>query len=221
MVDKLNVILASNSPRRKELITLSGWKWSSSPVDIDETPGFNESPVDYVRRLAKEKAAACKNHHNVIILAADTIVVDENTILGKPSDKDDARRMLKQLRGHSHSVMTAAVLFDPVTYRLEEELCLTNVPMRNYSDSEIDEYVESGDPLDKAGAYAIQHAGFHPVENFQGCFASVMGLPLCHIKRMAKRFRKPISESQESDCQRVNHYTCQIFQQIADGVEIG
>jgi septum formation protein len=221
MVDNLKVVLASNSPRRKELITLSGWSCSHSPADIDETPHLNENPADYVRRLAKEKAAACINRNNEIVLAADTIVVDENKILGKPVDKDDACRMLKQLRGHSHQVMTAVVLLNPITGRMEKELCSTDVPMRNFSDAEIDDYVASGDPLDKAGAYAIQHAGFHPVESFRGCFASVMGLPLCHIKRMAKRLREPISESLESECQRVNHYSCQIFKQIADGVEIG
>lgn len=221
MVDKLNVVLASNSPRRKELITLSGWICSNSPADIDETPGLNENPNDCVRRLAKEKASACINRNNEIVLAADTIVVDNNKILGKPLDKKDACRMLKQLRGHSHQVMTAVALLDPITGRMEEELCSTDVPMRNYTDAEIDDYVASGDPLDKAGAYAIQHAGFHPVENFHGCFASVMGLPLCHIKRMAKRIGGSVSGSLESECQRVNQYTCQIFKQIGDGVDIG
>ena len=151
MVDNLKIVLASNSPRRKELISLSGWSCLHSPADIDETPGLNENPKDYVRRLAKEKAAACQIKENEIILAADTIVVDENKILGKPLDNVDAFRMLKQLRGHSHQVMTAVVLLDPVTGRLEEELCSTDVPMRNYSDAEIDDYVASGDPLDKAG----------------------------------------------------------------------
>lgn len=215
------IVLASNSPRRKELISLTGWICSVSPADIDETPRPGEIPEAYVYRLAKEKATTCKSETRELILAADTIVVDGNQLLGKPRNREDARCMLQQLRGHTHQVMTAVVLFDLVTGRLEEELCRTNVPMRNYSDAEINTYIASGDPLDKAGAYAIQHDGFHPVENFCGCFASVMGLPLCHIKWMAKRFGRPVSDSLVSECQRVNHYPCPIFKQVADGAEIG
>jgi MAF protein len=215
------IVLASNSPRRKELISLTGWICSNFPTNIDENPIAGETPEGYVKRLAKEKATACKNKSQDLILAADTIVVDSNQLLGKPDNKVDARRMLVQLRGHVHQVLTAVVLLESATGRLEEELCRTYVPMRNYSNEEIDAYIASGDPLDKAGAYAIQHAVFHPVENFSGCFASVMGLPLCHIKRMAKCFEKPISDSIVSDCQRFNQYTCPIFQKVADGLEIG
>jgi len=215
------IILASNSPRRKELISLTGWICSTSPADIDETPWSCEAPEDYVTRLAKEKAAACNREGLKLILAADTIVVDANQIMGKPLNEEESRRMLLQLRGHTHQVMTAVVLFDPFSGRLEEELCLTHVPMRNYSDEEIGTYIATGDPLDKAGAYAIQHSGFHPVVNFHGCFASVMGLPLCHVKRMAKCFETSVADSLVAECQRTNQYTCSIFQQVADGAEIG
>jgi predicted house-cleaning NTP pyrophosphatase (Maf/HAM1 superfamily) len=93
--------------------------------------------------------------------------------------------------------------------------------MRNYSDEEIVAYVKSGDPLDKAGAYAIQHSGFHPVEDFQGCYASVMGLPLCHLKRLAIRFGLPVSADLVSNCEKMNNYACPIYQQVENGVEIG
>ncbi|MEI8132388.1 MAG: Maf family protein [Leptolinea sp.] len=221
MFDQSKIVLASNSPRRKELISLTGWIFSTSPADIDETPRSGEAPENYVTRLAKEKAAACRNEGLELILAADTIVVDANQIMGKPLNEEESRRMLVQLRGHTHQVMTAVVLFDSGTGRLEEELCLTHVPMRTYSDAEIDTYIASGDPFDKAGAYAIQHSGFHPVASFHGCFASVMGLPLCHVKRMAKSFEKPVADSMVTECQRINQYTCSIFQQVAHGAEIG
>ncbi|HEX7557328.1 MAG TPA: Maf family protein, partial [Leptolinea sp.] len=126
-----------------------------------------------------------------------------------------------QLRGHIHQVMTAIGLLDPVSNLLEQELCCTDVQMRDYSDAEITTYVASGNPLDKAGAYAIQHTGFHPVENFCGCFASVMGLPLCHLKRMAAKKNLPAAQNMAEKCQQINNYACPIFQQVEAGYEIG
>lgn len=221
MVVNSKIILASNSPRRKELISLTGLVVFTAPADIDESPQTGEAPGFYVRRLANEKAIACKAEQPGMILAADTIVVDAGRLLGKPVDNKEARRMLQQLRGHAHRVMTAVTMFDPATGCSEQEMCVTAVPMRNYSDEEMDAYIATGDPLDKAGAYAIQHAGFHPVENFNGCFASVMGLPLCHIKRMAQNLGISVADTLTEDCQRINNYQCGIFQQVADGAEIG
>jgi septum formation protein len=216
-----SVILASNSPRRQELLSLTGWTYTSSPANIDESPRVEEKPDDYVHRLAREKALACQTDRQGLILAADTVVVDNGQLFGKPVDRQDAARMLAQLRGHAHQVMTSVVLFDRNTNCLQQEICITDVPMRNYSDAEITEYVNSGDPLDKAGAYAIQHSGFHPVENFRGCFSSVMGLPLCHVKRLAGRFGLTVSAELVPDCEKVNHYTCPIHQLVENGVEIG
>ncbi len=157
------IILASNSPRRQELLLLTGWIYSTSPANIDESARMAETPKEYVRRLAQEKAADCKAETAGLILAADTIVVDNNQLLGKPLDQADAVRMLRQLRGHVHQVITAIVLFDRTSNRMKQELCVTDVQMRQYTDEEIEVYVQSGDPLYKAGAYAIQHNGFHPV----------------------------------------------------------
>jgi MAF protein len=215
------IILASNSPRRRELLSLSGWSYSVSPANIDETPREGEKPVTYVLRLAAEKAAACQTDLPGLILAADTIVVENDRLLGKPEDQADAVRMLKQLRGHAHKVMTAIALYDRKSNRVEKEMCITDVPMRDYTDEDIAAYVKSGDPLDKAGAYAIQHKGFHPVEDFHGCFASVMGLPLCHLQRLAARFDLPASPTLVEDCERLNQYTCPIYRQVENGVEIG
>jgi len=215
------VILASNSPRRRELLSLTGWSFISSPANIDETPLAGEKPDSYVGRLAREKALSCRTKQSGLILAADTIVVDAGQLLGKPANAADAACMLRQLRGHTHQVMTAFALLDRASNHLEQGICVTDVPMRRYSDDEIQAYIDTGDPLDKAGAYAIQHAGFHPVEKFQGCFSSVMGLPLCHIARLAARFDLPVSTDMVAGCEKTNRYTCPIHMLVVGGAEIG
>jgi septum formation protein len=154
MLNTDRIVLASNSPRRQELLSITGWSFSKAPANIDESPHGGELPDMYVRRLAVEKAENCKTNITGLILSADTIVVNGGHLLGKPVDETDAVQMLKNLRGHAHRVMTAIALMDRETGRLEQDLCSTNVRMRNYSDEEIVAYVKSGDPLDKAGAYA-------------------------------------------------------------------
>ena len=152
--------------------------FSVSVSNVDESQRTGEAPADYVLRLAETKArvAVANARPEHIIIGADTAVVDGNQILGKPKDMMEATAMLKMLRGHAHQVYTALAVLRMYDGRLLTDLCVTNVPMRNYSDEEIEAYVLSGDPLDKAGAYAIQHLGFHPVENMKGCYASVMVL---------------------------------------------
>lgn len=221
MLNPISIILASNSPRRRELLSLTGWSFISLPADINESPKKGEKPDVYVTRLAREKALACRADLPGIVLAADTIVVHDNQLLGKPGDAADARHMLMALRGRDHTVMTAICLLDTGSGQLEEELCVSTVPMRSYSDQELEEYVMSGDPLDKAGAYAIQHAGFHPVENFHGCFASVMGLPLCHLKRLAARFGLSVSSNMVQDCEKSNLYLCPIHCLVEEGAAVG
>ena len=161
------LILASNSPRRKELLALFGWPFEVIPADIDESRKTDEPAVDYVRRLAGEKAQAVAENHEGLILAADTIVVDGEELLGKPVDDTDARRMLIQLRGRTHQVYTGVALLNTATGESGNTICRTDVPMRDYSNAEIDAYIQTGDPLDKAGAYAIQHSAFHPVKTYR------------------------------------------------------
>jgi MAF protein len=155
-------------------------------ADVDESLSANESPSDYVLRLAETKARAIPADADQVVLAADTTVVSGSDILGKPKDSAEATAMLKQLRGRTHQVYTGIALFRPRTGLLLKDLCVTDVPMREYSDEEIDAYVRTGDPLDKAGAYAIQHPEFKPVAQMDGCFASVMGLPVCHVIRLMR-----------------------------------
>ncbi len=209
-----NLILASNSPRRKELLGLLGWPFEVIPADIDESRKPGEPPVEYVKRLASEKAEAIANQVDGLILAADTIVVDGDELLGKPVDESDARRMLMQLRGRTHQVYTGIALMDTETDEHYDSVCCTDVPMREYSDTEIEAYIATRDPLDKAGAYAIQHAGFHAVEGLRGCYASVMGLPLCHLAVGLRYFGIETPSSLPVDCQATLHYECPVFMEI-------
>ena len=185
----VSLVLASNSPRRRELLRLTGWAFRVQVANIDETILPGEGPQEYVLRLAQEKATkiAQDSVPGEIVLAADTTVVEAGDILGKPSQAEDAARMLRRLRGHVHQVITALAVLRAQDGCMVTEVCVSDVPMRAYSDLEIEAYVASGDPLDKAGAYGIQNQDFHPVDSMHGCFASVMGLPMCHLVRALRR----------------------------------
>lgn len=208
------LILASNSPRRRQLIALTNWNFIVSAADVDESLYANESPTDYVLRLAESKARTITADYDQIILAADTTVVDGVEILGKPEDDADAVRMLTQLRGRTHQVYTGVALLRVSDGLLLKDLCVTDVPMRDYSDEEIQAYVATGDPFDKAGAYAIQHPGFSPVASMNGCYASVMGLPLCHVVRMMKKMDIKPNANVPVSCQKLLEYECPVFESI-------
>jgi len=219
-----SIILASSSPRRRELFALTGWTFEIKPAAIDETPRPGENPPDYVLRLAVTKAreAAGQAERGQFVLAADTIVADGATLLGKPVDARQAAAMLVRLRGRVHQVYTAVALLDPDSGRLLSDLCVSQVPMRAYSHAEMEAYIASGDSLDKAGAYAIQHAGFRPVEKFAGCFASVMGLPLCHIARTFQKMGiSPSGQNIPRACQAHLGYACPIFTAVLSGETVG
>ncbi|MDX2139504.1 MAG: Maf family protein [Chloroflexota bacterium] len=235
-------VLASGSPRRRELLASLGIAFTVIKPDIDETQRAGEAPLDYVRRLSIEKAQTVATNltplksrsevsrtplrlrrpsaerkegdggevdevvvlaaDTVVILAADTIGVLQGDILGKPVDADDARAMLRRLRGRDHVVCTALTMVYPGAGRIHPapttamslkaehvlpiltELTLTTVTMRDYSDAEIDAYIATGDPFDKAGSYAIQHEGFRPVTRIDGSYSNVVGLPLETLREM-------------------------------------
>ncbi len=213
------LILGSNSPRRRQLLALTGWDFAVAAADVDESQHANESPVDYVLRLAETKArasAAASAHGDQIVLAADTTVVDAGEILGKPADAVEAATMLRRLRGHTHQVYTGIALLRQPDGLLLKDLCVTDVPMRDYSAEEIHAYVQTGDPLDKAGAYAIQHPDFQPVDisSLDGCFASVMGLPVCHVIRLMREMDLQVDADFFRSCETLLEYQCPVSHSI-------
>lgn len=212
------LILASNSPRRRQLLALADLMFNVIVADVDESTRANESPAEYVLRLAETKARAITAHADQIVLAADTAVVDGTNILGKPKDNADAVNMLTRLRGHTHQVYTGVALLRLSDGLLLKELSITDVPMRDYSDEEIDAYIQTGDPLDKAGAYAIQHPRFRPVASKSGCYAGVMGLPMCHVVRMMRKMNVALNADVPVKCQTLLEYQCPVSSAILSGV---
>ena len=217
VTEKPLLVLASNSPRRRQLLSLAGWRFTVSAADVDESVSSNESPTVYVLRLAETKARAVPAGADQIVLGADTTVVNGSEILGKPKDGTEATAMLKQLRGRTHQVYTGIALFRPRDGLLLKDLCVTDVPMREYSDDEIDAYVKTRDPLDKAGAYAIQHPEFKPVAQMDGCFASVMGLPVCHVIRLMRKMDIQPESDFFLSCETLLEYRCPVSSAILSG----
>ena len=192
-----NLLLASGSPRRRELLTLMGLSFEITTPSVDEEPQANEVPAALAARLSRAKArAACAVQDattdpkgTAVIIACDTVVSLDGEILGKPGDATEAATMLRHLRRQSpHTVYSGFTLLDPASGEILTDVDKTQVTMRAYTDAEIDIYVASGDPLDKAGGYAIQHRGFHPVVGLEGCYANVMGFPLCHLTRCLREW---------------------------------
>lgn len=214
-----DLLLVSTSPRRRELITLFGLAFQFVSAAVDETPRAREAPAALVSRLSRAKAesgARAAAHSNSLVIAADTVVALDGAILGKPADAADATRMLKRLRGRDHRVYSGLTLADGV--RALTQVATTTVTLRDYADEEITRYVETGDPLDKAAAYAIQHDGFRPVARIAGCHANVMGLPLCHLYRALKACGVAVNEPDRA-CQIHLQIECPIARDILN-VEI-
>jgi septum formation protein len=217
-------ILASNSPRRKEMMTWTGIEsFLVIPADIDETIHSGENVASAVTRLSKTKAELVSTNttNKAIVIAADTVVTLGGKILGKPVDSSDAVKILLSLRGRVHQVFTAISIRISGTNISVDDLCITNVSMREYSLDEVSRYIQSGDPMDKAGAYAIQNQDFHPVRDFAGCKASVMGLPLCHLTRNLAKLIPFNTEETAHQCQVQLRYDCPISNSILQGANIG
>lgn len=212
----LPLILASQSPRRRQLLALGGYLFTPLTVDADEDVRNGELPDVYTQRVSRLKAhlAATKIDYPAVIIAADTTVADGDSILGKPATAGEARAILHHLRGRVHRVYTAVHLFDTATRREQSELAITEVKMRTYNDAEVDAYIDSGDPFDKAGSYAIQNATFSPVENISGCYSNVVGLPLCHLLRSLRRWNILPAEDTPAACQKHHQITCPVFNDI-------
>jgi septum formation protein len=178
------LVLASRSPRRREILQQAGIPFIVRPMDVDETPLPGEAARDYVTRIAREKASAAPAAAGEIVLAADTTVSIDGQILGKPSDPADARRMLHMLSGQRHDVLTAICLRS--ASRVIEDCAETSVWFAPLSSQEIEDYAASGEPMDKAGAYAIQGLASKFVQRIEGCYFNVMGLPVAMVYRHLK-----------------------------------
>ncbi len=183
MIDLPKLILASGSPRRIEILESVGWEFTKHPPDIDESERDDESPEDYVVRLAREKAeAVAVNYPDEIVLGADTTVVVDGQMLAKPVDLDDARRMLKMLADNWHEVLTGIAIVQNGETR--SAIQRTRVKFAAMSDAEINFLAMRGDPLDKAGAYAVQAQAALFIEGIEGDYWNVVGLPISLVYRL-------------------------------------
>lgn len=180
------LVLASGSPRRRDLLAATGMHFEIVPADVDETLLPGESAEDLTARLAVAKARAVRDALEpgpLLVIGADTVVVLDDEILGKPVDADDAARMLRRLSGRTHRVLTGvAVVAGEWSPRID--VTTTRVTFRPLTDDEIGEYVATGEPLDKAGAYGIQGAGGALVESIDGPYDNVVGLPVASVRRL-------------------------------------
>ena len=176
-LDLPKLLLASSSPRRSEILRIVGWDFRLGAVEVDESLRAGEGARDYVQRLAAAKAAASAAvHAHRPVIAADTTVVVDDQILAKPEDAEDARRMLRALQGRWHDVLTGIALVTESATKVAHEK--TGVKFAPMTEAEIDWYVDTGEPMDKAGAYAIQGKGARFIEGIKGDYFNVMGLPL-------------------------------------------
>jgi septum formation protein len=180
--NRCRLILASKSPRRKHLLEQAGLKFSVIPSDFAEDSVTLSDPVSYVRELAEFKALdISQKHPDSWVIGADTIVLSDNHVLGKPGSKDEARQMLKRLSGNKHQVLTGYCICCMGKEQLFSETVHTEVRFKMLRPEEIDWYIETGEPLDKAGAYAIQGIGSFLVSSIDGSYTNVVGLPVCEV----------------------------------------
>ncbi|NLF48845.1 MAG: septum formation inhibitor Maf [Acholeplasmataceae bacterium] len=181
-------ILASNSPRRKELMELIGWEYEIITANIEENVDPELNPEEAVTELAFQKALAVFRHHkDKVVLGFDTLVYTDGKIYGKPKDAQEARRMLKELAGKTHAVVTGvAIMTQAKSKSFFTKTLVTFYPM---SDKEIEEYVATGEPLDKAGAYAIQGVGSRFVETIQGDYFTIVGMPIARLYQELKEMQ--------------------------------
>ncbi len=190
-------------------MSLLGLPFTVAASEVDETLPANVSPAEVVRALALAKAqTVAARQPRTLVIAADTVVALDDRILGKPQDAAEATAMLASLRGRRHLVWTGLAIVGAGLPTPLGVAVRTDVLMRDYADAEISSYVASGDPLDKAAGYAIQHAGFHPGARVEGCYANVMGLPLCHLGALLAQAGIAPLVLADQPCQAHLHIVC-------------
>lgn len=209
------VILASASPRRRQFLSQLGLAHTTAAADIDESPLPGEQAEPLAARLALGKALAVAtslsgDQRPALVIGADTVVALDGELLGKPADADEATQMLVALRGRVHQVHSGlAIVWVNGAERQERVIVNTShVTMRNYSDAEVAAYIATGDPLDKAGAYAIQHRDFDPVARLDGCPSGVMGLPVADLLALLAHFGVTVDCPIAPICQRLTGLAC-------------
>ena len=190
----MQLILASASPRRKELLSLFHIPFTVRSSDIDETMDLSKAPFDEVARVSRLKAEAVPHEEGDTVIAADTIVVCEGKVLGKPRTEAEAMEMLRSLSGRDHQVMTGCTVIAPTGRRTFTEV--TDLHFRELSDAEIRRYVASGEPMDKAGAYGIQGGAALFCERMTGDYYNVMGLPVCALYECLKELSPTLMEEE-------------------------
>lgn len=181
------LVLASASPRRQEILRNAGISFEVQPADVDETPLPAEAPLDHARRLARDKALKVwRTRPHDFVLGADTIVVVDESILGKPTDAHDAARMLRMLSGREHRVTTGVCLVRPETGESKIDSATTLVAMNELTEEDIRRYIATAEPMDKAGAYAIQGRASKWIPRIDGDYSNVVGLPVALVYRMLR-----------------------------------
>jgi MAF protein len=213
------LILASGSPRRRALMGLLNVPFEVRIPQVVEQAQRGEVPAEVPQRISRLKAEEiARDECRAVIVAADTVVVHKGDILGKPRDANDARDTLRRLRGGRHVVLSGVTVLDTASGKQITDLCESKVWLRLMDDAEIDIYVASGDPLDKAAAYAIQNAEFAPVSRVVGCPANVMGLPMCHVVRNLRRLGIVLPQTLPMRCEIRYGYVCALTAQVMPSV---
>lgn len=184
----VNIVLASSSPRRRELLESVGLEFQICTPEVDESYNGNESPEDFALRLSIEKAlsVARRCEKDSVVIGADTVVVVEGEILGKPLDENEAKVMLNKISGRDHEVLTAFSLASTRLEIIHSEIVKTSVHVKNLAASEIEGYIMTGEPMDKAGAYGIQGIGAFMIKGIRGSYTNVVGLPLVELLEALK-----------------------------------
>lgn len=183
------LILASSSPRRRDFLNKMGVAFTIIKPDVDESVLVGEEPYEYVTRMAHEKAEVVSElYPEQVVLAADTVVVVQGEILGKPTDREDAKRILRLLSGRTHEVLTAVSVMCEKAQKIRELMVSTRVTFSPLDEELIDTYVSSGECDDKSGAYAVQGVGSMFIEKVEGSVSSVVGLPICQVRQILSEF---------------------------------
>jgi MAF protein len=213
--DMMVVVLASGSPRREELLKVLGVPFEVVVPQIREDARRDKGVRKLALELAQMKADSVASiRQGEVIVAADTLVVVSGQVMGKPGNETEAWAMLDALRGREHQVTTGLAVVDPSGRASAVQAVETQVWMRDYSDQEIADYIARGEPCDKAGGYAIQDAEFHPADRIHGCYANVVGLPLCHLYLRLEKMGVFPAASPQRACEEYAGHQCVVASQI-------